>query len=143
MVTRLRAGTGFRDLDTLFRIGVPGVLSDRQLLEQFATERGETGERASAALVDRHGPMVLRVCRPILRDANDVDDAFQFKDARTIDSENTVEFAQLVAPDVLVIHGRFRPDRGEKELPFLQVRTRHENHRLLAKLCLFLLTPKR
>jgi RNA polymerase sigma factor (sigma-70 family) len=76
-VTKLRAGIGFRDLDTLFRIGVPAVLSDRQLLEQFGTKRGETSERAFAALVERHGPMVLRVCRAILRDVNDVDDAFQ------------------------------------------------------------------
>ncbi len=66
-----------------------------------------------------------------------------FKDAGTIDSENTVEFAQLVAPDVLVIHGRFRPDLGEKELPFMQVRTRQGSDWLLVELWLFLLAPKR
>src|SRR5262249_52031173 len=34
-------------------------------------------ETAFEALVARHGPMVLGVCRQILRDPNDVDDAFQ------------------------------------------------------------------
>ena len=34
-------------------------------------------ELAFRALVERHGPMVLRVCRAVLRDAHDADDAFQ------------------------------------------------------------------
>ena len=34
-------------------------------------------ESAFEALVARHGPMVLGVCRQLLRDPNDVDDAFQ------------------------------------------------------------------
>ena len=52
-------------------------LSDRQLLERVA-DRDEAGaEPAFAALVERHGPMVLRVCRARLADPNDADDAFQ------------------------------------------------------------------
>jgi RNA polymerase sigma factor (sigma-70 family) len=61
----------------LFHLGVIGELSDGQLLERFATGRGESAELAFAALVERHGPMVLRICRNGLRDANDVEDAFQ------------------------------------------------------------------
>src|SRR5262249_61442668 len=34
-------------------------------------------EAAFPALVRRHGPMVLAVCRRLLRDAHDADDAFQ------------------------------------------------------------------
>jgi RNA polymerase sigma factor (sigma-70 family) len=49
-------------------------LSDRQLLDGFATRREET---AFAALVRRHGPMVLGVCRRVLRDTHDAEDAFQ------------------------------------------------------------------
>jgi RNA polymerase sigma factor (sigma-70 family) len=48
--------------------------TDRQLLEEFAARRSEA---AFAALVARHGPMVLRVCRRVLRHEQDAEDAFQ------------------------------------------------------------------
>jgi len=66
-----------RQLRTLFHLGAIGELTDGQLLERFATQDGEAAELAFAALVERHGPMVLRVCRNTLRDPNDVQDAFQ------------------------------------------------------------------
>jgi RNA polymerase sigma factor (sigma-70 family) len=47
---------------------------DSQLLERF-TQRKEPD--AFAAIVQRHGPMVLRVCRNVLRDAHLAEDAFQ------------------------------------------------------------------
>ena len=58
-------------------MGAIGALSDGQLLERFATARGEPRELAFAALVERHGPFVLRVCRSVLRDENAAEDAFQ------------------------------------------------------------------
>lgn len=48
--------------------------SDRQLLERFATHRDEA---AFAALLKRHGAMVLSVCRSVLHDLHDAEDAFQ------------------------------------------------------------------
>ena len=63
-----------RDLDVLLQgRGVSGT-SEGQLLERFIVRRDEL---AFEALVARHGPMVLAVCRQLLRDPNDVDDAFQ------------------------------------------------------------------
>jgi RNA polymerase sigma factor (sigma-70 family) len=52
-------------------------LSDGPLLERFAARRGEEAELAFAALLARHGPMVWRVCRRVLRDEQDAQDAFQ------------------------------------------------------------------
>ena len=66
-----------RHLGALFGGGMVGALSDGQLLERFASRRGEVAELAFRALVERHGPMVRRVCLGMLRDANDADDAFQ------------------------------------------------------------------
>jgi RNA polymerase sigma factor (sigma-70 family) len=66
-----------KELQTLFNIGAVRELSDGQLLERFATERGEAAELAFAVIVERHGPMVLRVCRSVLADTNDFEDAFQ------------------------------------------------------------------
>jgi RNA polymerase sigma factor (sigma-70 family) len=51
-----------------------GGMTDGQLLECFITRREEA---AFAALVRRHGPMVLGVCRRALRHTHDAEDAFQ------------------------------------------------------------------
>ena len=49
-------------------------VADRQLLERFAARQEED---AFEALVRRHGPMVLGVCRRVLQDAHAAEDAFQ------------------------------------------------------------------
>ena len=61
----------------LFEAGAVGGLTDRQLLERFRAREGEAAELAFASLVERHGPMILRVCRRTLRDEHDARDAFQ------------------------------------------------------------------
>jgi RNA polymerase sigma factor (sigma-70 family) len=51
-----------------------GELTDRQLLARFAAQRDEA---AFAALIRRHGPLVLGVCGRMLPRPEDAEDAFQ------------------------------------------------------------------
>ena len=57
------SGSVVRQIESLFEGGSVAGLSDRQLLERFTAQRDAAGEAAFAALVTRHGPMVLDVCR--------------------------------------------------------------------------------
>jgi RNA polymerase sigma factor (sigma-70 family) len=64
----------YRQIERLFRSGSVAGLTEGQLLDRFVTHRDDT---AFEAIVARHGATVLGVCRALLHDPNDVDDAFQ------------------------------------------------------------------
>ena len=66
--------TVLRHLRRLVRPDAAGGPTDAQLLERFV---GAGDEAAFELLVWRHGPMVLSVCRRLLRQAEDAEDAFQ------------------------------------------------------------------
>jgi RNA polymerase sigma factor (sigma-70 family) len=74
MMSSVGRGIVFRQIDRLFRDGTLGGLEDGQLLERYLARRDES---AFEALVDAHGPMVLSLCRRMLRDPRDIEDAFQ------------------------------------------------------------------
>jgi len=69
-----RANTALRHVARVFHDGTLTGLSDRQILERFVDRHDEA---AFEGLMQRHGPMVLNVCRQLLRDPHDVEDAFQ------------------------------------------------------------------
>jgi hypothetical protein len=72
-----RQHAAIRQVRVLFDVGTNAGLTDPQLLDRFATRNGEAAELAFAALVERHGPMVLRVCRGVLDNPDEAHDAFQ------------------------------------------------------------------
>jgi RNA polymerase sigma factor (sigma-70 family) len=67
-------GTALRHVHRLFAEGTATGLSDAHLLDRFLAQRDGT---AFEVLIARHGPMVLRVCRRVLHNASDAEDAFQ------------------------------------------------------------------
>src|SRR5580692_11359616 len=66
--------SAMRQIQRVFVQGTATGLSDAQLLERFAADRDEA---SFEMLVARHGPMVLGVCRGVLHDPHDAEDAFQ------------------------------------------------------------------
>jgi RND family efflux transporter MFP subunit len=71
-------GSVLKGVRTLIDVGTSVGLSDGQLLERYLRLRGEdAAEAAFRALVERHGPMVLRACRGVLHDVHAAEDAFQ------------------------------------------------------------------
>ncbi len=68
-----------------------------------------------------------------------------FKKPETIKSKNTVEYAKLIAPDVLVIAGTFdlntlKPD--SPKVPFYQVRVKKGDQWLISSMRVFVLPQK-
>jgi RNA polymerase sigma factor (sigma-70 family) len=67
-------------LSALFLSGTLTGQADNELLERFASRRDEndlTAQLAFATLLARHGAMVMRVCRAVLGDRHEAEDAFQ------------------------------------------------------------------
>jgi RNA polymerase sigma factor (sigma-70 family) len=115
------AGVVLRQLHRL--LGAQGLeeLSDGQLLERFAARQDEA---AFAVLVRRHGPLVLGVCRRLLR-GGDADDAFQatfvvlFRRARSLDRRGSLAgWLYTVAYHVAL---RARADAARRRLRERQV----------------------
>ena len=62
-MSRRQAENVLRYLHRLVSSSASSPKQDRQLLERFSLRREEA---AFAALLDRYGPMVFRVCRRVL-----------------------------------------------------------------------------
>jgi RNA polymerase sigma factor (sigma-70 family) len=66
-----------RQFDRLWNSGTDPGLDDAELLKRFSESKGQVAELAFEGLLDRHGPLVLGVCRQLLGRTADADDAFQ------------------------------------------------------------------
>ena len=82
-------------LRQVFGLGDVAAWTDGQLLDRFAT-RGD--EAAFEALVGRHGPMVLGVCRAILGDPHEAQDAYQATFLVLVRQARSIRRPDAVAP---------------------------------------------
>ena len=73
-------------------------MSDAQLLRRFAATRDAASDMAFRELVQRHGPMVLGVCRQILRHSHDADDAFQATFLVLVRKARSIRTQESLAP---------------------------------------------
>jgi RNA polymerase sigma factor (sigma-70 family) len=76
-MAHLATGSIVPRIEALFDGGSASGLTDRELLERFTNRHDVGAEAAFTTLVARHGPMVLGICRQILRDRQLAEDAFQ------------------------------------------------------------------
>jgi RNA polymerase sigma factor (sigma-70 family) len=70
-------------------------MTERQLLECFVTANDPDAFRV---LVERHGPMVLAVCRQVLRAQHDAEDAFQDTFLALAMSANKIKRSETIGP---------------------------------------------
>jgi RNA polymerase sigma factor (sigma-70 family) len=94
VVRRIRRMVGEQDLTQL---------GDGQLLARFAADRDEA---AFAELVQRHGPLVLRVCRRFLADPNAAEDAFQATFLVLVRKAGSIGRGELLAGWLYGVAGR-------------------------------------
>lgn len=135
MVNGFTSGA-LRQLARVFRDGTLSGLSDREILDRFVKEHDET---AFEALVGRHGPMVQHVCRRILRDDDDADDAFQATFLALACKAGSLQVADSLGPWLYRVANRVaaraRADRRRRgtlehssgSLPELKLASEHES----------------
>jgi RNA polymerase sigma factor (sigma-70 family) len=70
-------------------------MTERELLECFVTTNDPD---AFGVLIERHGPMVLAVCRSVLREQHDVEDAFQETFLALARRAGTIKHSESIGP---------------------------------------------
>jgi RNA polymerase sigma factor (sigma-70 family) len=101
-----RTRPGWRALESLFDAGALGGLTDGELLECFQTSRDTVGHDAFRVLVERHGPMVLGMCRSLVRDPHEADDAFQATFLVLVRKAGSIERRDTIGPWLHGVAGR-------------------------------------
>ena len=105
-MAKSRSRPGWRALESLFDAGALGGLTDGELLECFQTSRDTVGHEAFRILVERHGPMVLGMCRSLVRDPHEADDAFQATFLVLVRKAGSIERRDTIGPWLHGVAGR-------------------------------------
>jgi RNA polymerase sigma factor (sigma-70 family) len=94
MLMTTELGNSIRQFHHVERVRDADSRSDEELLDGFVARRDEA---AFEALVRRHGPMVLGVCRRLLRHPQDAEDAFQAAFLVLVNKAGSIAHKELVA----------------------------------------------
>ncbi len=117
-------GTVVKDVERLYRDGTLSGLNESELLDRFLVRKDEL---AFETLVTRHGPMVLSVCRGVLRDDHAAEDAFQatflllVRKGRSIRTPILGPWLHRVAYRVAIRAGKSRARHRMRETPSPEV----------------------
>jgi RNA polymerase sigma factor (sigma-70 family) len=85
-------------LEVLWTSGTLTGMTDAQLVGRFAGVRDATSESVFRELMHRHGPMVMGVCRQILGQRHDADDAFQATFLVLVRKARSIRVGESLAP---------------------------------------------
>jgi RNA polymerase sigma factor (sigma-70 family) len=105
-MAKSRPQTPWQTLESLFDVGALGGLSDGELLDCFENSRDTLGHDAFRILVGRHGPMVLAVCRSLLFDPHEADDAFQATFLILVKRAGSIKRRDTIGPWLHGVAGR-------------------------------------
>jgi DNA-directed RNA polymerase specialized sigma24 family protein len=117
-MTGTQTGQTRRALHQLLTGAGAARLTDRELLERFAASRDDT---AFAALVRRHGPMVLGCCRRILHHLQDAEDVFQATFLTLARRAGAIRRSEAVAGVLHEPMALLRQDRPRRRTPLHHV----------------------
>ena len=87
-----------RELENLWTTGTLTGASDAQLLQRFTLDRDGPPNWPFRELLERHAPMVMGVCRQIVRRSQDVDDAFQATFLVLVRKARSIEVRESLGP---------------------------------------------
>ena len=107
-----KTGAVGRQLEALWSSGTLTGMSDAQLVGRFAGVRDATAESAFRELMQRHGPMVMGVCRQVLRRPHDADDAFQATFLVLVRKAGSIRVGESLAPWLYAVAFRTAQRRG-------------------------------
>ena len=103
-------------------------LTDGELLECFQTSRDTLGHEAFRILVERHGPMVLGLCRSLVRDPHEADDAFQATFLVLVRRAESIRRRDTIGPWLHGVAGRVaRRARAAEQFGASDARSRPTN----------------
>ena len=113
-MSRDQAETISKPLRALLETGSMAGLTDAELIERFTASRDSGAEAAFAAIVSRHGPMVLGTCRLLLGDLHFADDAFQAVFLVLARRSTSIRRPDLLGPGCMGLPPRSRASRERR-----------------------------